>query len=271
MILRKILGTLMVIAAAAGTVFSLVGLVEIWRYQPRVTEAVVDNLALIDQSLETTQDVLSIVGQVVQTTTIDVTSLQKTTNALTLAIHDTGPMLDSLIGLTGDDLPSAISATQTSLVSAQSSALLIDNVLEALTSIPFSPVAAYKPLVPLHTALAQVSTSLDTVNPSLATINTSLVDGKTNMDVIELELTNISETTQEITSALDDAQTVLDEYDAIASKLKVKLETAQNSAPTWILVITWIMSFVLCWLLIAQIGLGLQGLDLARGKDRQAR
>jgi hypothetical protein len=88
------------------------------------------------------------------------------------------------------------------------------------------------------------------------------------MDVIELELTNISETTQEITSALDNAQTVLDEYHAIASQLKIKLETSQNSAPTWILAITWILSFELCWLLIAQVGLGIQGLDLARGKDR---
>jgi hypothetical protein len=264
MILRKILGILMVIAAAAGTVFSLVGLVEIWRYQPQVTETVVGDLALVDQALNNTQAVLSIVSQAVLTTTTDVTSLQKTTNALTLAIHDTGPMLDSLIGLTSEDLPSMVAATQTSLASAQNSALLIDNVLAALTSIPFSPVAAYKPVVPLHTALAQVSTSLDTLNPSLVTINTSLMDGKTSMDVIELELTSISDTTQEITTALGDAQTVLNEYDAIAAQLKVKLETAQNSAPTWILAIAWILSFVLIWLLIAQIGLGIQGLDLAR-------
>src|SRR5664280_2880318 len=150
MLLRKIVGILLVIAAAAGILFSLIGLIEIWRYRPVVTKTVVENLALVDQSLNTTQDVLTIVGQVVQTTTIDVTSIQATTQALALGIHDTNPMLDSLISLTSTDLPATVSATQTSLASAQNSALLIDNVLTALTSIPFLSVDAYKPVVPLH-------------------------------------------------------------------------------------------------------------------------
>jgi len=256
----------MVIAAAAGIIFSLIGQIEIWHYRPVVTKTVINNLALVDQTLSTTQNVLTLVGQVVQTTTTEVISLQETTNTLALAIHDTNPMLDSLIGLTSKDLPAAVSATQTSLASAQSSALLIDDVLTALTSIPFLPVAAYKPEVPLHTALAQVSTSLNTLKPSLATINTSLVDGKTNMGVVEIELTNISETTQGISSTLGNAQAVIDQYKVVTTQLKTNVEAAQRAVPTWIMAITWILSFVLGWLLIAQLGLGIQGLDLVRSR-----
>jgi len=266
MILRRLVGFLLVTAAAAGIIFSLTGLVEIWRYRPVVTKTVDDDLMLIDQALGTTQDVLTIVGQVVQTTTSDVASIQATTEALGLTIHDTKPMLDSLISLTGKDFPAAVNATQTSLASAQSSALLIDNVLAALTSIPFSPVAAYKPAVPLHTALAQVSTSLDTLKPSLATINTSLADGKTNLGVMEVELTKISETTQGINSTLGDAQTVIDQYKAVTAQLMTNVETAQRAAQNWMMAITWILSFILGWLLIAQLGLGAQGLDLLRGR-----
>src|SRR5207244_3419001 len=137
-------------------------------------------------------------GQVVQTTTVEVASLQTTTLALAQTIHDTTPTLDSLASLTGQDLPTAISATQTSLASAQTSAQLIDNVLTALTSIPFSPVGAYKPAVPLHTALAQVSSSLDVLAPSLATINASLASDQTNLAVVQAELTNVAETTKGI-------------------------------------------------------------------------
>jgi hypothetical protein len=266
MILRKMVGILFVLASAAGIIFSLVGLSEIWRYQPAVTKTVTDNLALVDQALSTTQDVLTIVGQVVQTTTGDVASLQATTKALALAIHDTNPMFDSLISLTSKDLKAAVSATQTSLASAQSSALLIDNVLAALTSIPFSPVAAYKPDVPLHTALAKVSTSLNGLIPSLATINTSLTNGKTSLGVMNGELTNISDTTQGISSTLANAQTVINHYQAVATKLKASVETAQREAQTWSMAITWILSFVLGWLLIAQLGLGVQGLDMLRGR-----
>ena len=152
------------------------------------------------------------------------------------------------------------------MASAQSSAQLIDNVLATLTSLPFSPVAAYKPDVPLHTALAQVSTSLDTLIPALATINTSLADGQTNLGVVDGELTKISATTQGITSTLANGQAVIDQYEAVTTQLKTNVEAAQHAANTWILAITWILSLVFGWLLVAQLGLGLQGLDFIRGR-----
>ena len=63
MILRRMVGILFVIAAVAGIIFSLIGLVEIWRYRPVVTKTVIDNLALVDQALGTTQEVLPPVAQ----------------------------------------------------------------------------------------------------------------------------------------------------------------------------------------------------------------
>jgi uncharacterized phage infection (PIP) family protein YhgE len=266
MILRRLVGFLLLFAAAAGIIFGVVGLVEIWHYRPVVVRSVADNLALVAQALDTTQDGLGIVGQVVKTTAGDVASLQATTRSLAKAIHDTNPMLDSLISLTKNDFPAAVGAAQTSLTSAQSSARLIDNVLTTLTSIPFSPVAAYKPAVPLHTALAQVSASLDALPSSLSTISTSLADGKTNLGALELELNDISETTKGISTTLGSAQTVIDQYIAVVTQLKGQVEAIQRLAPTWITAITLILNFALVWLLIAQLGLGAQGLEMLRGR-----
>ena len=267
--IKKIVGYLFISAAVVGAIFSVLGLIEIWHYRPVVTRTVKDGLALFDQTLTTTQGGLTIVGQVVQTTTQDVSSLQTTTQALAQAIHDTNPMVNSLINLTGHTFPEAVGATKTSLASAQSSAQLIDNVLAALTGIPFSPVKAYKPEVPLHTALAEVSTSLDTLPPSLVSINTSLEDGKTNLGVLEAELNKISATTQGISLALGEARTVIDQYETITTELKVRVEAIQLVAPAWVTAIAWILSFVLFWLLIAQLGLGMQGFNLLREQRSQ--
>jgi hypothetical protein len=254
-------GILLITAAVAGFIFGAVGLFEIWSYQSVVTKSVLDTLALLDQAVNTTQDGLTIVGQVVQTTTIDITSLQTTTRALAQTLHETGPMIDSLAILTSKDFPAAVAATQTSLASAQSSALLIDNVLGTLTSIPFLPVNAYKPDVPLHTALAQVSNSLDSLTPALITINSSLVSGKTSLDVVEVELNKISETTTGISTSLVSAKTVTDQYGTLAAKLKAELGAAQLAAPRWMTAITWVLTFILVWFLIAQLGMGAQGLE----------
>jgi len=264
--LRKLVGFLLLIAAVAGILFSVYGLVQVWRIRPMVTQTVTDNLTLFDQTLNTTHDGLTIVGQVVQTTTVEVASLQTTTLALAQTIHDTQPTLDSLSTLTGQDLPSAISATKTSLASAQISAQLIDNVLTALTNIPFSPVGAYKPDVPLHTALAQVASSLDTLSPSLATINASLADGKNNLGVVETELNNVAETTKGISDTLGNALTVIDQYQTVVAQLKQNVEATQLVAAGWVTTITWVLTFVLVWLFVAQLGLGAQGLEMLRGQ-----
>ena len=264
MILRRLFGFLLMFAAAAGFIFSVVSLFEIWRIRPVVTQTVVDTMALLDQALNTTQDSLTIVGQVLQSTTVDVDSLQTTTRALAQTIHDTNPMLDSLTLLTSKDFPAAIVATQTSLASAQSSALLIDNFLATLSSIPFIQVPDYQPDVPLHTSLAQVSTSLNSLTPALAIINASLIDGKTNLGVVEAELNKISETTEGISSSLDGALTAIDEYKLVNAQLKMRVEATRQVASGWITTLAWILSFLLGWLLIAQLGLFTQGRDLLR-------
>jgi hypothetical protein len=83
---------------------------------------------------------------------------------------------------------------------------------------------------------------------------------------VEAELTKISETTQEISSTLGSGQTVIDQYKAVTAQLKANVEAAQFGVQTWMMAITWILSFVFIWLLIIQLGLGIQGLDLVRGR-----
>jgi hypothetical protein len=264
--LNRLIGILLIAAAMVGMIFSLFALIGVWQYKPVVTKNVGDNLALFDQALTSTQDGLVIVDQAMQTTTVEVASLQTGTRALAQAIHDSGPMLDSLSNLAGKDLPAAVIATQTSLASAQGSALLIDNILGTLTSIPFSPVAKYNPEVPLHTALAQVSTSLDALPTSLATISSSISASKTNLDVVEQEVSKISETVKGISDNLSSAQTVIHQYQDVTTRLKGGSAAAQQAAPGWITAVAWGLTCMLVWFLIAQLGLLLQGLDLLQGR-----
>lgn len=268
MTIRKQLGFLFVIAAVAGIIFSIISVVQIWRYQQAVAETVVENLDLVDQTLTATQDGLTVVNDVVDTTNADVTSLQTTTHALALAIHDMSSTFNSLSTLASKDFPNSIKTTQTSLASAESSALIIDNTLSVLTSIPFSPVSAYKPEVPLHTALANVSTSLDSLPASLATIHTSLDDGKSNLAVVEVEINKISDTTKDMNRALGNAQTTIAHYQAVTKQLKARVETMQLGAPEWIKMIAWILSFVFIWVLISQLGLAMQGLDIIKAHSK---
>jgi hypothetical protein len=83
---------------------------------------------------------------------------------------------------------------------------------------------------------------------------------------VETELTKISDTTKGIGSTLGNVKTVIDQYKAVTTQLKTNVEATQRVAPAWMTTITWILSFVLGWLLIAQLGLGAQGLTMLRGR-----
>jgi uncharacterized protein YoxC len=261
MLLKKIFGFLLVIASLAGIIFSVFGMVEVWRFRPVLTRAVDENLALADKMLITTEDGLTLVGQMLQTISADVGSLNTTIQAVAQAIHAVNPMFDSLSLLASKNLTDAVSATQSSLNSAQGSALLIDNVLTTLTSIPLLGMAQYQPKVPLHTALADVSTSLDKIPSSLNTISTSLSAGKENLNLVEAEMANISGTVQGISDNLDSTQKVVDQYKQIVVQIKTNVETAQRTAPTWITGLAWGATIFLGWLLIMQLNLLIQGLD----------
>ena len=95
--LRKILGILFVMTAAAGILISLIGLVEIWRCRPAVTKTVMDDLALVDQALNSTREALSIIDKEVQAPSLDVASMQATIQALDQVIQDVDPALDQAL------------------------------------------------------------------------------------------------------------------------------------------------------------------------------
>jgi hypothetical protein len=268
---RRVLGFAFVIAAMLGIIFSVVALIEMWIFRPALIRNVMDNLSLFDQALSTTQDGLTVMDQTVQSMTVDVDTLQATTESLNLAIQDTNTMLDSMSTLTSTDVPNAIKSIQTSLTSAQNSALLIDTGLSTLTSIPFLDVSAYKPEVPLHTALANVSTSLNALTPSLVAINSSLVEGRNTLADVDLQLKTISETTREMKDSLDKAQLVIDQYKSVTTRLQSRVDSAQASAPAWINAFVWLVSFVLFWLMVAQLGLGVQGVDMIRDRREHPR
>jgi hypothetical protein len=260
--LRKALGYILILFAVAGFIFGIIGLIGVWEIRSRITTAINENLSLLDRTLTTTQDGLKTIAEMTAATHKDVTSLINTTQALAQAIRDAGPSLDALSNLTSKDLPATISATQTSLASAQNSALLIDNLLTTLTSIPLLPLAPYRPTVPLHTALGQVSDSLNALTPSLSKINSSLLTSKTNLANLQDEISKISETTKGISSSFDSTQAIIAQYQSANAQIKSQVVSAQKTAPEIILGSALVLSFFLVWFLIAQIGLGLQGLAL---------
>lgn len=268
---RKIFGLVLLGTAALGVILSTAGLVGVWRLRPMLNNTVSEGLALAASIINTTQDGLNLVDRLVAGISDEVTGLEDTTRAVALTISGVDPILTSLADLTNKNFPAAVSSAQASLQSAQNSARLIDDILAALTSIPLSPVAAYKPEVPLNQALGQVSSSLDTVTPSLTSIYQGLVDGQKNLSTVKDELFTIADNTRGIGDSLNGAGALVDQYQQALDLLEEKVRSTQKTANGWINAFTWVLTIVLLWLMIAQVGLAAQGYEYLRPKIKETK
>jgi uncharacterized coiled-coil protein SlyX len=257
---RRIIGILLIITAIISFLVSLFFLAQIWRLRQPLTNRLVENLDLLYATTVTTEDSLVLVEETITDLLTAMGTLQTTTISIAQSIHDTGILADSFGTIVGDDFPDTITDTQTAIASAQASAVVIDNVLNALASIPLIGID-YNPPLPLNLALGQVSDSLSSMPPALEEIQEDLETAHANLIHLEETVITINQHLQKISENLVLAQAVIDEYQIEINQLKERLDHSRTSAPGWITTTAWVLTFIIAWLSISQFGLLLQGFD----------
>ena len=257
----RLSGTLLIVAALGGLVFSLLGLVGVWRYRPILTDSLNSSLELLRSTLDSTADGLTITQESLKGALASINALQDTLTTTTETIQSTEPMVESVVELLDTDMPQTIQATQRSLNTAQESAQVIDGFLNALSMIPG---VNYNPQVPLSEALQQVSTSLNNLPGSLAEMAGSLEDTGDNLQIIQVDLALIADSVHQVEVSLAKSEDVIVDYQELVATVQEQLDRSQAKLPKLIRNIAVGLSIFLAWMVIAQIGLFTQGWDLVR-------
>jgi hypothetical protein len=267
-IFSRFFGLVLIVLAIAGLVLSIVGIFGVWNIRRVFGENLLTTLELTEVSLQTTADGLTLVDQSLTKAVTDVNSLERTIRSTGRAIQDTSPLVLQLTTLMGNDLPDTILATQTSLIAAQSSAQLIENVLTAVTSIPFIGGQRYAPPVPLHVALGEVSESLDPLQDSFASMESSLRTTNGNLIMIQAEFNIIARHIGQINTSLTEARFVVGEYQETVTGFQTQVHEMKIALPGWLNALAWFFTFAFIALAAAQLGLLVQGLQLVVNTPR---
>jgi uncharacterized phage infection (PIP) family protein YhgE len=268
-IFRRITGSIMIIAAIVSLLVSAIFLVGIWRLRQPVTARLVEFLDLLYSTTATMSDSLSLVENTVTSLTDASDTISQSSLAIADTIEGAGNMSDSFARLLGDELTTTITDTQTAILSAQASAVVIDNILSGLASIPLLGFD-YNPPVPLNQALGNISDTLSPIPTSLEQIQGDLESTSTNLLELQEDLQLINLNLRNIVITLTEAQAVIDEYQQEIDALKTRLEHSRIAAPDWILTAAWVLTCVIAWLSISQLGLLLQGFDILLYANNQA-
>lgn len=263
----RILGIIFIILSSLGILFSLTGITSMWIIKPRIYAASITLIGSMDESLDTTEDVLLILDSVLENSKTSLGIIEETFRGLEDTIESTSTSLDSSAVLIGDDLRLTILDTQTALSSAASSAELIDNTLSILASIPLLG-ADYRPDVPLHISLAQVASSLEEIPESLEDMEQSLTDTAQGLDTLNENLSEITGNIGDFSGDLEDAQQVLIDYGEIIEMTKERNANLRNNMSLYLILLILFMSGILFWLGFAQVTILMQGLDYFKGEQR---
>jgi methyl-accepting chemotaxis protein len=260
----RFFGMILIVTAVMGLVLSIVGLIAIWKFNQDLTSIVSDTIDTIDTILETTTQGLIVTEESLDNAISNMVSLNQTLLSTGEAINSTSPLITTFATVTTEELPNTLYATQTSLTTAQESARLIENVLTRITGIPFFPGDPYRPDVPLHVTLGEVSDSLDPLVDSFLGMKGNFRTTQTNLFIINLELREMSRNIEQVNNSLGDAKSVINEYQGTINELQVHMIDLKAQSLAWINTLHWIFTFGFAWLGFAQIGLFLQGYQLIK-------
>jgi hypothetical protein len=261
---RRIIGLILIMTGIFGLTISIVGLLAIWQGTAIAGAAVQRELAALDQALVTTDDGLAVaVGSLADARTT-LASLADTIGGATRSITDTLPVMDSLGGLAGDELPQALRSTQAALGSAQETARVVDSVLGAISGLGLLSSATYNPKVPLSDSIGQVARSLDTLPASLNQVATGVGTARTNLGQLNKDLGAVATGIDGVKANLDDAAAVVNQYRGIVGDLRAQVSATRSAAPTWINLAGLGVGLLLIWLALAQLAIFAQGSEMLR-------
>ncbi len=262
-IFRRIFGILLVIAAVVGLIFSLVGLVTIWRVQPEITKNLQNSVELLNTTLGTTAQALTVTQQALKSSVDTVRTLQETVQTTAKTIQNSTPMVDAINKIIQNDLPNTIQATQKSLDTAQESAKVIDSVLGMLSSVPLiGPSLGYNPQIPLNVALGEVAASLNNLPNSFADMNDSLKQTSSNLETFQADLETMASSIEETGASMAEYETVITGYQSSLERTQAQFRALETDLPGMVKTAAWVLTVFLAWMTIAQIGLFIQGWGL---------
>jgi len=270
---RKIIGISLIIAAIIGLILSIGGIIGVWIAKDPLATGLANTLNMLQTTLQATSSGLKVAENALTMAVSDVTNMENTIQTASKTVGDTVPLIDSFSVLIADKLPGAISAVQTALTSAQTSANAIEGTLKILTAFPLLPMEPYNPDTPLPDALGEVVTSLDPIPQSLIDMEESLTTSQGNLTSIATQVSTISKNVGELRTTLDGTKKVLGQYQTVLTTLEGQISVAQDNLENFLNIGAWVVTIFLIWLGLAQIGLLTQGLEMVgvdvEGENRE--
>ncbi len=259
--MKKVFSIVMIILSAIGLILSVALIIGVWSFRQPVTQKLQSGVTKATTLLQTTDEGLSVIDQVIQNVYSSTIFLDDSSKALANTIQDSNSFIDNANSFVGQELINTITNTQTALDSAKASAAVIDNLLTTLSKVPLIGVN-YSPSTPLNTAIGQVSDSLDPMVESLKNFQSNLKTAQSGIQSFSDQITVLEQDIARIKLNLAKAQTAIDKYHTQVQSMIDSLQNIHTSLPRWMTALCVILTLVILWVMVVQTSFLIQAISV---------
>ena len=132
---RKVFGSILIALSIIGLLISVFALVQVWRLRLPVATQIYDSLIFTEKVVNTSISGLNVVDSSLTNIRTSLNSLEESTLLMAQSMDDTSNLISNFTIFFRSDLKQTLENTKLSVVAAQSSALIIDNLYKSFCSL----------------------------------------------------------------------------------------------------------------------------------------
>lgn len=259
----RLSAVIIILGAVFGLVFSTAALVLLWTTRETVTADIEAMAALTGRTLDASYETVRVADRTLEQASQELELIETLTDNLGQVLDNSSDLISDTAGLIGTDMVGFVDNTQTALASVERSSGLIDDFLGVVSAVPFIG-GRYRPEVPLQESVQRVSRSLDPLPEAFEQIRRDLDTASANAATLRGQVSALADQVGAIQTSLDDARSIVMEYQEILSDAQARFERFEARLPARINMVYWAATALLVWVLISQLGALLHGIALLR-------
>lgn len=261
----KILGSILMFAGILGVIFSLTVITATWLIKGKLENNLANSYKTISSAILNTKDGLTLIGEALSEAEQSLTVVGSSLTTLNDSLFNLSEVSSDSGTLIGTNFVEIVDNAQTSLDSSASGAKLIDDTLNLLSSIPLLGLD-FRPKVPLHTSLLDLSTNLNLLPENLHTIESYLAEISLNLGELRLSVELMNTQVSDLISQVNQAKDIIAGYQQTADEIGDEISHLGKLTSSWLTVLSVAISVFMIWLLLIQISPLLQAYELLHGK-----
>jgi ABC-type transporter Mla subunit MlaD len=245
--IKRFLAWTLVVISILGILACTIGVVGSWLINDDLTNRILRILSGAQATLSSVEDSLTLASTQLNTANTAINTIRETASQLGTKIEENTPLLDKITSALTGGLSPSIDKIRAAFLPIWERVLAINNTIEALNALPGIELPTLTPqLEALNDQIQQVSDAVEQLQADISDLKTGVVE-----NVLVPFLAKIDTVATFLTTLEKDVNTYLVQVMSIQAAVK---ET-QARVPSTIDSLTVLLSILLVWAILAQIGL----------------